>query len=257
MLNLLFTLLVVVLLYKSLIFLMSLVTKRNDIADISWGTSFVLIAVTVLIYTKNFSPVYIVALALVLIWGTRLAVRILLRNLKRKEDFRYAALKEKTQGNLFYIRSFFQVYILQCILAIVVSLPVILIGYYGSSNLSATSYVGIGIWIVGFIFESVGDYELDQFKKDSKNKGKILMTGLWKYSRHPNYFGEITMWWGIFVISLTSAPFYISIIGPIAITFLITKVSGIPMLEKHYAGNPEFEEYKKHTSVLIPWIVKE
>ncbi len=259
MLQLSLTLIALVLGYKTLIFGLSLILKRNDIADISWGTSIILIALTTLIYTKNYSPVFLLVFILVLVWGTRLAVRIVLRNLKRKEDFRYKALRNQSNGKVvFFIRSFLQVYILQGILAVVVSLPIILIGTSGTSFLNLISLAGSFIWIVGFLFETVGDSQLDHFKKNPINHGKILMTGLWKYSRHPNYFGEITMWWGIFIISLsTPSPFYVSILGPITITFLVIRVSGIPLLEKHYEGNKEFEMYKKHTNVLIPWFQRD
>ncbi len=250
MLNLVLITLLVVLLYKTLVFLLSLLFKRNDIADISWGTSFILVVLLTAFLTGSSSYKFLIISTLVLIWGIRLAVRIFIRNRAKKEDFRYKKIREETKGQLFYIRTFLQVYMLQGLLAVVVCLPIIVTGFYKSS-LTLFSFIGIVIWIIGFIFESIGDYQLDEFKKSEKNKGKVLKTGLWKYSRHPNYFGEIVMWWGIFLISFPPV-WIITVLSPLTITFLITKVSGIPLLEKHYEGNLEFEEYKKHTSVLIP-----
>lgn len=250
MLNLVLIILLVVLCYKTLIFFLALVFKRNDIADISWGTSFILIVLLTLFLTNSNSYKFLIILVLVLIWGIRLAVRIFIRNRGRKEDFRYKKIREETKGLVFYVRTFLQVYMLQGLLAVVVCLPIIVTGFY-KSPLSLISVLGVFVWVIGFFFESVGDYQLDKFKKNENNKGKVLQTGLWTYSRHPNYFGEITMWWGIFLISLPSL-WVITFLSPLVITLLITKISGIPLLEKHYEGNLEFEEYKKHTSVLIP-----
>ncbi len=255
MLSLFLILLLAVFLYKTIIFILGLYINRNDIADISWGTSFILITFIVFVYTKNYSQVFALVFLLVLIWGTRLAVRIFLRNRNRKEDFRYKALKNEKTDKASSLRVYLQVYILQGVLAIVVCFPIIFLGFT-DSQINIYTIIGLAVWVIGFLFESIGDSELDRFKKDPKNHGKILMSGLWKYSRHPNYFGELTMWWGIFIIVMGAGVPLISILGPIMITFLITKVSGIPMLEKHYEGNEDFNEYKKKTSVLIPWFVK-
>ena len=116
--------------------------------------------------------------------------------------------------------------------------------------------VGVLVWLVGFYFEAVGDAQLARFIKDPANKGKLMQSGLWAYTRHPNYFGEVTQWWGIWIIALSVSGGWLGIIGPITITFLILKVSGIPMLEKKMAENPEFTEYKKQTSMVIPWFKK-
>jgi steroid 5-alpha reductase family enzyme len=108
------------------------------------------------------------------------------------------------------------------------------------------------VWVIGFFFESVGDAQLSRFIKDPANKGKLMQSGLWKYTRHPNYFGEVTQWWGLWIIALSVSYGWLGIIGPLTITTLILKVSGIPLLEKSMEGNPEFQEYKKRTSVFFP-----
>jgi len=252
MINYIIFITIIVLAYKSLVFFLSLRLKRNDIADVSWGLSFVLILIASLFYTKNFSLVNIIVSLLVLIWGLRLALRIYLRNRAKKEDFRYKKLREEA-GNKILIRSFLQVYILQGSLAVIVSAPVLIVSYFADiTHWNILITLGILVWSVGFFFEVVGDAQLDRFLSKQENKGKIMKQGLWSFSRHPNYFGELTMWWGIFLIVVTTPNGWFSIVGPLAITFLITKVSGIPMLEKRYIGNVEFEKYKMVTSVLIP-----
>lgn len=250
MLTLLVLVVSIVLAYKSFVFLLSLKLKRNDIADASWGLAFILILLASIFLTGHQGLLITVISLLIFVWGFRLAIRIFLRNIKKSEDYRYAKMREEKN---FILKSFLQVYVLQGLLAILVSLPIIFIIYFGKdSSLNWLSYLGLTVWLIGFFFEAVGDLQLDQFIADPNNKGKIIQSGLWKYSRHPNYFGEITLWWGIYLIAL-SVPFgYLSIFGPAAITFLIIKVSGIPLLEKKYEGNSEFENYKKKTSVLVP-----
>lgn len=123
---------------------------------------------------------------------------------------------------------------------------------YRGGTLGIVDVLGLLMWGVGFFFEAVGDYQLRVFKNDPKNKGKIMTTGLWQYTRHPNYFGEVTMWWGIFLIA-THVPFaWVSLVSPVVITILILGVSGIPMLEKKYEGNAQFEAYKRRTSAFFP-----
>ncbi len=133
-----------------------------------------------------------------------------------------------------------------------ISLPVIFINTYSLEGFEWLALIGVLIWGLGFYFESVGDAQLAKFIKDPANKGKLMQSGLWRYTRHPNYFGEVTQWWGIFMVALLVPSGWLSIIGPITITYLILKVSGIPMLEKKMEQNPEFAEYKKRTSAFIP-----
>jgi steroid 5-alpha reductase family enzyme len=104
---------------------------------------------------------------------------------------------------------------------------------------------------LGFYFEAVGDHQLDQFIKNQNNKGKIMDTGLWALTRHPNYFGEVTMWWGLYIVALSVGAWW-SIVSPIIITYLLLKVSGIPMLEAKYKDNPLYEAYKRRTNAFFP-----
>jgi len=236
----------------SLWFVFSLVKKRNDVADVAWGLGFVLIAWSSFFITGNFSIRSLLVNILVSIWGLRLAWHIYSRNKGKTEDYRYLAWR-KEWGSWFYLRSYFQVYILQGVLLYLIILPVLLINNNVGVNLNFIDGLGVSVWLIGFFFESRGDAQLRNFIKNPINKGHLMQSGLWQYTRHPNYFGEVTQWWGLWLIATNTPNGWLSIIGPITITILILKVSGIPLLEKKMAENPEFIEYKKRTSVFIPF----
>lgn len=250
MMTIFFLIFISILLYKFLIFLISLKLKRSDIADVSWGLSFIVAGITAFFISGFLSFEALIVFILISIWGMRLAIRIYLRNKNKNEDFRYQEFKKKFNGDKLQI--LIKIFLFQGLLSFMVALPFLNTILFPSKFLNTAESIGIFIWIIGFCFEVVADHELDQFKKQNKNPDAVLGTGLWKYSRHPNYFGEITMWWGIFLISIGNGNVFINLIGPLTITFLITKVSGIPMLEKRYKGNKEFEDYKRKTSILIP-----
>jgi steroid 5-alpha reductase family enzyme len=131
-------------------------------------------------------------------------------------------------------------------------LPILIINKNGNGGLNLLTAIGFAVWLVGFYFESIGDKQLNQFIKNPNNKGKLMNSGLWRYSRHPNYFGEVTQWWGIWLISINAINGIFGIIGPITITILILFVSGVPLLENKYKGRKDFEEYKMKTSAFIP-----
>lgn len=243
-------------------FVISLIRRDNGTADIAYGWGFVLVAwVTYTLGAQSVTGLLVSLLATV--WAARLSIRIYLRNRGKPEDFRYKAWRD-AWGKTFVVRSFLQVYMLQGLVIFIVALPLSLLNIYGATTL-ATGVAGLLViggfvaWLVGFYFEAVGDYQLARFMRNPQNKGKIMDQGLWRYSRHPNYFGESVMWWGIALISaatlsstgnvlLLIAPFA----GPVLITYLLLKVSGVPMLEARFAGNPLWEEYKRKTSVFIP-----
>jgi steroid 5-alpha reductase family enzyme len=145
---------------------------------------------------------------------------------------------------------------LQGALMLVIAYPIIMNNATDTGSLTILEIIGLAIWIVGFIFEALGDKQLKDFIGDKKNKGHIMKKGLWKYTRHPNYFGEATMWWGIFIITLSSKSGIVGIVSPIVITLLLLYVSGVPMLEEHYKDNKEFQAYAKYTSIFIPLVTK-
>jgi steroid 5-alpha reductase family enzyme len=246
---------IIIFCYMTGLFIIALIRKDNSIADIAWGLGFVIVAWSTLWIVGSFYPRQILACSLILIWGSRLSIRIFLRNRGRGEDPRYRKWREEW-GRFFILRSYLQVFLLQGAILLINISPVLIINTTSDGNLNILDVCGLLVWITGFVFESVGDYQLDRFLADSKNRGTIIDRGLWRYTRHPNYFGEITMWWGIFIIALSVPYGWIGFVGPLAITLMIVFVSGIPMTERLMEKTPGFEEYRKRTSVLIPWFVK-
>ena len=234
-------------------FVVSVVKRRNDIADVAWGLGFVMLA-WLAFYLGGYSARSLVVNGLVSVWGLRLAWHIFLRNRRKKEDYRYK--KWEGAGWPAYVRSFVQVFVLQGVLMLLVVSPVIYVNLLTDSGWRLLDWVGVMVWLVGFGFEVVADWQLKKFLADKGNRGKIMREGLWGYSRHPNYFGEVVMWWGLFVVALSVPGGLVTVVGPMMITYLILFVSGIPLLEKKYEGRKDFEEYKKVTSVFIPWFPK-
>ena len=230
-------------------FVVSLIKKRNDVADIAWGLGFPLLA-WVAFLIAPFSYTALIVNILVTIWGVRLAYHIYKRNKGKPEDPRYVEMRDKWK--YFFLRSFLQVFMLQGILLFFIALPVLYINAKAPSSFGFMSHLGTILWLVGFYYEARGDWQLAQFLKNPESAGKLMTVGLWRYTRHPNYFGESMMWWGIFIVALDCTGGVFTIIGPVIITCLLLFVSGIPMTEKKYAGRADFEEYKKKTSAFFP-----
>lgn len=230
-------------------FVISVIIKRNDIADIAWGLGFIMISWSAFLLGAKTERSLLVNI-LITVWGLRLSWHIFNRNRKKGEDERY--LNWRKEWKNFYFQSYIKVFMVQGLFLYLIALPTLLINSSNIQGFSFLDFIGIAIWIVGFYFESVGDSQLKKFISNPKNKGKTMDQGLWKYSRHPNYFGEVTMWWGIFIIALSAPNSLYTIIGPLTITYLILFVSGIPLLEKKYAGRNDFEAYKKKTSIFFP-----
>lgn len=246
------TLAVILFVYMNLWFVVSLIKMRNDLADVAWGLGFVLLAWASYFLSGKPGPRGLLTDILVSIWGLRLAWHIYSRNKGKTEDYRYLSWR-KEWGKWFYIRSYLQVYLLQGILLFIIALPVLAINKNSESPVGWSDFAGMAVWTFGFYFETLGDMQLAQFVRNPANKGKLMQSGLWTYTRHPNYFGEVVLWWGIFIISLGNEHSFYTIVSPITITILILFISGIPLLEKKYAGRPDFEEYKKRTSVFFPF----
>jgi steroid 5-alpha reductase family enzyme len=192
---------------------------------------------------------------LIAIWGIRLALHIGLRSKGKPEDFRYKKWREEW-GKYFLLRSYLQVYLLQGFFMWIISIPIIVVSVATDQAISPFILAGTIIWLIGFAFEAIGDYQLMVFIKHKKNKSDIMQTGLWKYTRHPNYFGEVLLWWGMFIIVMPLQYGIWAIISPITISYLLLYVSGIPMLEAKYKNNEAFQAYKKRTSAFFPMLPK-
>ncbi len=241
-----------VLAYMTGVFILALILKDNSIVDVAWGPGFVLVALITMLRGPEWPARNLLVSALVTIWGLRLAIHILIRRKGKGEDFRYAQWR-RSWGRWFVLRSFLQIFLLQSIFMLIIVSRVILIDLSAGSPLGGWDVLGTLVWLLGFVFETVGDAELARFIRNKENRGRIMTSGLWRFTRHPNYFGEATMWWGIFLIGLAVPKGGLGLVSPIFITFLLTRVSGVPMLEKKYAGDPEFSAYARRTSVFIPW----
>lgn len=240
--------------YMTAWFVVALAAKRNDLADIAWGLGFIVIAVWLLVRTgAPLSLQQYVATALVLVWGGRLAWHIARRNLRpgHTEDERYAEWR-RSWGRWFVLRSYLQVFLLQGLFMIMISMPILVLGSVAAPAFGLVAALGVVIWAIGFAFEAVGDAQLAAFLSVAENRGHVMDRGLWAWTRHPNYFGEATMWWGLAIIALSVPGGLVGLLGPVTITWLLTKVSGIPLLEAKFSG-PEWEAYKTRTSAFIPW----
>jgi len=246
---------VFIFLFMTVVFCLALIKKDNSIVDTAWGLGFIGVAILTFFLREGWTIRHIFMSGLVLIWGMRLAIHIVIRNRGRGEDFRYAKWRQEW-GRWFVLRSYFQIFLLQGVFLFVIALPIVFVNFSDRPDLTLVDFLGVCVWCIGFVFEAVGDYQLRRFKKRPENKGMIIKTGLWKYTRHPNYFGEAAIWWGIFLLALSVENGWIAILSPLLITFLLLRVSGVAMLEKKYAGNAEFEAYAKRTNAFFPWFPK-
>ena len=238
--------------FMHLIFVLAFFTRDNSWADVGWGIGFVLLSLWG--HLRFPHPASMLLALLTGIWGLRLAVHLIVRKLKHPgEDWRYARWR-KAWGKNALVRGYFQVFLLQGAFMWVIALPIWIrpgggIGYW-------VQWLGVLIWVLGFLWETVADFQLARFKAKPSNSGRIMRFGLWRFSRHPNYFGEIVLWWGIFLIALPWYNGYLCLLSPVIVTWLLTRVSGVPMLEGKYRDNPEYEAYVRTTPALIPFLKK-
>jgi steroid 5-alpha reductase family enzyme len=255
--NLWITAIVVVATFAVTLAVAVLVRKnRHDGIDVVWGLSFAIIAVTTLIASVDAGDDWRrwLITALTVIWGVRLATHILLRNRGTDEDPRYVAIQNRAKGSplLHMVR---KVYVPQAVIAWVVSLPVQL-GQYGHASgwlSTVVTILGVISWLVGFTFETVGDAQLTAFKKDPANKGQVMDRGLWRYTRHPNYFGDAAVWWGLTLLAFHHAAGLIGLVSAALMTWLLAKGTGAKLLESSIGKRrPGYVEYVKRTSGFIP-----
>jgi len=236
--------------YANFWFVISLILGRNDVADIAWGLGYLLIAVY-FIATRPLSETAWWVYVATALWALRLAGHIFLRTIRKKEDFRYRQWRHDW-GRSFYVRSWLQVYMLQAAILLVVAAPLFVAGWAPQGETGFWTGFGAGAFLAGFLLETVADHQLAHFLKTRKNSEAILQTGVWKNIRHPNYTGEILVWWGMFFMVVALPYGWAAVISPVVITLLLARVSGVPMLEKRYEGNAEYEAYKKSAGALWP-----
>lgn len=240
-----------ILVYMTFVFVLSQRLKRLDIVDVAWGGAFIVIAIASLSLGDKGWLQLLVSL-LVVIWGLRLSFYILKRFVNSKsQDPRYVEMQRRWRGSV-AVNSYFRIFVVQGILALIVSTSVILINLSPEMAFGGWAIAGVMVWIIGFLFESIGDRQLRNHLAGSTNKGKLMTSGLWRYTRHPNYFGEAVQWWGVFIIALSIPLGWMSIIAPLTITVLLLFVSGVPLTEKRFEGRLGWGAYKKRTSVFFP-----
>ena len=242
---------VIILLMVSL-WVISLILRDVSIVDPFWGTGFVVVAwLSVLINTNsNERPVLLAILTT--LWGLRLSVYLLARNWGHGEDRRYVVMREH-HGPQFWWVSLFTVFLLQGVILWFVSLPLQIVPAMNSTDpLGWLDLAGIIIWTVGFLFETIGDWQLAQFKRDPANAGRVMDRGLWRYTRHPNYFGDICVWWGMYLVAAAGGAGW-TILSPVLMSFFLMRVSGVTLLESTIVDRrPDYAAYKARTNALFP-----
>ena len=235
------------------LWLISLPTRNASIVDPFWGTGFVIVTWSSFLRAGPATTRGAIVLALVTIWGLRLSIYLLVRNLPHGEDSRYTAMR-KAYGPKFRWVSLFTVFLFQGVLLWVLSSPLALAERDRATPLGVVDFVGIGCWVVGFAFEAIGDAQLRAFKKDPASKGKVMDRGLWRFTRHPNYFGEALLGWGYGLLAFSAPGGPFTLLAPAAMTFLLLKISGVALLEKTIVERrPGYREYIEKTSAFVPW----
>lgn len=249
--------------FFTIIFLIAQKQNNNSIVDIFWGLSFVVQVVYGLLFRllsgETVYWIQLVLSALIALWGLRLFLYIGIRNLKKPEDFRYVDMKKKWGTKNPRLKAYVNVFLTQAAFHFVVALPIHL-SMVAQTDVALPILIGSAmLFAIGFLFEAVGDEQLAAFKRQKKAgtaTSRILSTGLWKYTRHPNYFGEAVMWWAFGLLVFPTNLGFFALISPIVMTWLLRFVSGVPLLEKKYENDPEFQAYAKKTPIFFPWFPK-
>jgi steroid 5-alpha reductase family enzyme len=241
----------------ALLWAASIRLKNVSIVDPFWGLGFVVVAILYFSKGEGFEVRKILVLTLVIIWGLRLSIYLFWRNAGKGEDFRYQQFRKDFGEKRYWWISYFQVFFLQGILMWLISAPLLAALFYGREiSLGWLDYLGILLWIIGVTFEAGGDFQLARFRANPENKGKVLNSGFWHYTRHPNYFGDATVWWG-YACFCVAAGSYLPVLGSLLMTALIIKVSGVSLLEKTLKNSkPQYVDYVQRTSAFIPWFPK-
>ena len=261
---------IVILIHFTIYFFRAVKQNNFGIIDIGWGQGFVFVVWLLMIYRvfilgANANAIGYLTLILTSIWGIRLSSHIGQRNHGKPEDKRYVAMRAKIKPPYVLIKSYVNIFLLQALFMFIISLVLVFNVMSGLTNpvermMLIPIILGVLVWLGGYFFQSVGDRQLAIFVAKPENKGKLMTEGLWAYTRHPNYFGEVLMWWGIALLGFANgfgiAIPLIGLISPLVVTWLLRYVSGVPLLEKHMKTKPMFAEYEKTTNIFFPWFPK-
>lgn len=239
----------------AMLLLWLLATARRDVTlvDIYWGIGFIVVLGTAMGMNRPTSTRGEVALVLVMLWGMRLAGHLSWHKWGEPEDRRYQAMRRRHGGRFWWV-SLYTVFLLQGLLQWTIAMPLQVIAVSHEATFgTATDVIGLFLWISGFAFEAIGDAQLLKFQSRPENRGRVLDRGLWRYTRHPNYFGESLLWWGIYLLSLSAGGGW-TLFSPVLMTALLLKVSGVSLLESTIVDRrPEYAEYQRRTSPFVPW----
>ena len=233
-------------------FVCAKIVHRHNVIDVTWGVLYVVAAVITFFASSGHGDPLRRTLLLVLpsLWGLRLAQHIGRRSLGKGEDPRYEELLDKSTGNrdVYALR---MIYLLQGVLALLIAAP-ILVGAFEHRPVRVLAWAGVAVWAVGVFFEAVGDVQMERFRAAPGNKGKIIDVGLWRYTRHPNYFGDACVWWGIFLVAADALPGVVTVFAPVIMTLLLVKGSGVRILENHMRRREGWQDYAARTSIFFP-----
>lgn len=224
------------------------IKKDSSIANAAWCGGCLIVALYTLIMHGQYLPRHIILTTMIALWAVRLIIYVYLRY--KGNDPRFQTWKQS--GIKAFLFNIAYIFGSQLFFMSVMSIPIILINMSSVYGLNYLDYIAIAVWLIGYYFEAVSDYQLFMFTSNPANKGHVMRHGLWRYSRHPNYFGEIIIWWAIFLFALSVPYGFLSIISAMAVTITLVWVTGIPWVEKAMANNPEYQEYKRKTNMLIP-----
>jgi steroid 5-alpha reductase family enzyme len=262
---------IVILIHFTIYFFRAVKQNNFGIIDIGWGQGFVFVVWLLMIYRvfilgANANAIGYLTLILTSIWGLRLSSHIGQRNHGKPEDKRYVAMRAKIKPPYVLLKSYINIFLLQALFMFIISLVLVFNVMSGLTNpfepmMLIPIMLGVLVWLGGYFFQSVGDRQLAIFIAKPENKGKLMTQGLWAYTRHPNYFGEVLMWWGIAILGFANgfgiAIPLIGLFSPLVVTWLLRYVSGVPLLEKHMKTKPGFAQYEKTTNIFFPWFPKQ
>jgi len=237
----------------TLVWIISVLVRNASIIDIAWGPGFALIGWASCLLGDAATTTRWVLPVLSTAWGLRLGIYLASRNLGKPEDFRYQAMRDH-HGTAFAWKSYYRVFLLQASIMWIVSFPLQMGIVYAGSGWTLWHVVGTAVWTIGLVFESIGDWQLARFKRDPENAGRVLDRGLWRYTRHPNYFGDFLVWWGIWIVAAAAPEARWTVVSPVIMSIFLMRVSGVPMLEAALVERKEgYATYIQQTNAFFPW----